>query len=138
MHDPFSDNSLLDPDKPALSPDDNDLYFEAAGGTAHGGLLAIWRYSFQDKTIDRVIESLWDDTNPAVSPNGEMLAFISDRSGNQNIWVYNFLSGKYIQVTGSESFSCRKGLGLLHWEDNNTIVFCGQTKNMEGIIRVGF
>jgi len=137
-HNPFSDNSLLDPDKPALSPDDNSLYFEAARSNAHGGPLGIWKYSLQHKTINTVFESVWDDTNPAVSPNGEMLAFISDRSGIENIWVYNFNSGEYIQVTGSEDFSCRKGLGLLRWKDNDTIVFCGQNQGEEGILSVGF
>jgi Tol biopolymer transport system component len=137
-HNPFSDNSLLDPDKPALSPDDNSLYFEAARSTDHGGPMAIWKYSFQDKTINTIFESVWDDTNPAVSPNGKMLAFISDRSGIENIWVYNFISDEHIQVTGSEGFSCRKGLGLLRWINNNTIAFCGRMKNGEGILSVGF
>lgn len=137
-HNPLSDNSLLDPDKPALSPDDKYLFFEAARNTDHGGPLAIWSYNFQEMTLREVFESVWDDTNPAVSPNGEMLAFISDRSGIENIWVYSFISGEYIQVTGSAGFSCRKGLGLLRWKDNNTIVFCGQSQNEEGILSVGF
>ena len=48
---PFSDNTLLNPDKPDISSDNKYLFFEAARNTNHGAPLAIWRYTFKNNLI---------------------------------------------------------------------------------------
>lgn len=44
--------------------------------------------------------SEWNDTNPSFSSeNPDCMAFVSDRSGLEQVWVKNIRSGKLIQVT---------------------------------------
>lgn len=41
------------------------------------------------------------DVQPKYSPDGESIAFISDRNGAENVWILNIASGAYKQVTKS-------------------------------------
>jgi len=42
------------------------------------------------------------DVDPMISPDGNSLAFASDRTGNFDIWVYNYDKKAFMQVTHSE------------------------------------
>lgn len=136
QNNPFSDNTLLNPDKPDVSPDNKYVFFDAAHSTDHGGPLSIWKYSFQTKTQELVFQTEWDDSNPAVSPSGEKLAFVSNRSGEENIWIYDLKNKKFSQITGTKQFYIRKGLGRITWVDDNTIAFAGSVDEWEGILTV--
>lgn len=135
-NDPFSNQKLIDPDKPVISTDGAFLYFEAAKSTSHGAPLGIWQFSFGDKTITSVFESDWNDSNPAISPDTKKLAFISNRSGRDEIWMYLLGVERFFQITGSEPFVCRRGLGKIQWKDNSTIIYCSNDYKEEGIIEV--
>jgi Tol biopolymer transport system component len=46
-----------------------------------------------------VVASTWLDHNPAVSPDGRRLAFISKRTGNTEVWIANADGTHPVQVT---------------------------------------
>lgn len=132
----YGGDTLLNPNRPDVSDGDEFVYFEAARTTDHGGPTSIWQYSFDSKTLKPVFETQWADSNPTVSPNGELLAFVSNRSGKENIWVYHFRSKTFKQITGSGNFYIRQHLGRISWANDNTLVFCGGVDDLEGIFTV--
>lgn len=54
-----------------------------------GGVLNrdIYFYSFADQTSTVLIDSAPDDRLPTITQNAKNLAFISDRSGNEEVWI---------------------------------------------------
>jgi Tol biopolymer transport system component len=57
-------------------------------------------YDLKDKNHGIEVESIWMDSNPAYSPDGNYLAFLSDRSGKTEIWIKDRSSGDLKQLTG--------------------------------------
>lgn len=53
--------------------------------------------------MTRVTQSVWRDRYQAYSPDGKNLAFISDQSGDEEIWLYNVESRQHRQLTTHES-----------------------------------
>jgi Tol biopolymer transport system component len=47
-----------------------------------------------------VIDSDWNDFYPVVSPDKTKIAFISNRSGTNQVWIYYISNGNYKQITG--------------------------------------
>ncbi len=84
----------------------------------------IYSSGINANTIEKVIESVWNDYCPSISPDDKTIAFISDRSGTNQIWIYNLDTQKYKQLTGyrdneyiSESWT------RIEWIDNQNITF---------------
>jgi Tol biopolymer transport system component len=50
----------------------------------------------------QITEGEHRDMDPMISPDGKSLAFASNRTGNFDIWVYNYGSQAFVQVTRSE------------------------------------
>jgi Tol biopolymer transport system component len=46
-----------------------------------------------------LLQSVWEETRPAFSPDGTQLAFVSDRSGLPAIWVMDLASAQLQQLT---------------------------------------
>ena len=68
-----------------------------------------------------ILTSNWQDKQPAYSPDGTRLAFISTRSGSSAIWLYELQTGKLRQVTGSaESFYFDN---RLDWKNNRQLTY---------------
>jgi Tol biopolymer transport system component len=60
----------------------------------------IYKYNVADNKLMPIIESDWNDKYPAVSPNKEYMAFISDRSGTSELWLLNLATNVLQQITG--------------------------------------
>jgi len=94
------------------------------------------RLTFHDKVPNYL------NVSPAISPNGDVIAFISDRRGNQNIYLMSALDGHLIKplVKGelSESFE------ELHWlrpgmsfsPDGKKVVFAAKAGSRDAIYTV--
>jgi Tol biopolymer transport system component len=84
----------------------------------------IWRMpvhpsSVADRTPRNLIGSNWEDANPAYSPDGRRIAFESDRSGVNNIWLCDADGTNPRQLTTFESYA-----GTPRWSpDGRRVVF---------------
>jgi Tol biopolymer transport system component len=65
------------------------------------------------KTI--IINSQWSDFCPSYSPDGATLAFISNRSGSNEIWTMNLLTKQFRQITGSTGKWIYENSGKIEW-----------------------
>ena len=54
--------------------------------------------------ISRLTSGDWDDSDPAVSPDGNWLAFTSNRSGQWDIYIWNLSQNSLQQVTNTPDF----------------------------------
>jgi TolB protein len=91
--------------RPDFSPDGSRIVYSSYLGRqwhqlwllpANGGDPFPISYASEDKDIERYLEtnvSLWDETCVRWSPNGNQLAFISNRNGNTGLWLQDFLGG---------------------------------------------
>jgi len=59
----------------------------------------IWRLDFAGPRWQRVIASSAQDASPQYSPDGSRIAFRSDRSGEEEIWVSDAAGANPVQVT---------------------------------------
>jgi len=92
------------------------LYYASPGGAAAAEML--------DKT-----KAPGDLTFPAVSPDGDWLAFVSDATGDGDIYTWNRNTDKMNQVTatvGSEMFP-------LFWKDGTKLLFTRKKNDQEAV-----
>lgn len=59
----------------------------------------IWMVSSQEGTPIRLTNHEKGDSNPAWSPDGKYLAFLSSREERNQIWLFNMLGGEPYQLT---------------------------------------
>lgn len=78
----------------AASPDGDIVY-----GASSGGNPDIWRTAFDGTRRTQLTDKPGVDLMPAVSPDGQTIAFISDRSGQITIWRMNADGTQQRQLT---------------------------------------
>lgn len=62
-----------------VSPDGRSIVFELLGD--------LYRMDIRGGTAQALIHGLPFDSQPRFSPDGKHIAFVSDRSGNENVWI---------------------------------------------------
>lgn len=69
--------------------------------------------------VTRLTADAWDDDSPAVSPDGNKIAFTSNRFGTREIFILDLVSNTLTQMTNSSFFE-----GSLDWSpDGSYIVY---------------
>ncbi|MEM9676054.1 MAG: DPP IV N-terminal domain-containing protein [Bacteroidota bacterium] len=76
---------------PVVSPDGQSVAFAALGD--------IWVQSIAEKSLRVITDDSFIDIDPAWSPDGTQLAFVSDRDGQMNLWVKNLSTEVETQLT---------------------------------------
>ncbi len=113
--------------RPAVSPDGSTIAFVSEG--------AIWTVPANGGVAHLLVSGQANATAPIYSPGGRRLAFESDRSGAQNIYVLNLDTGAVKQLTYDDA-----GAELDAWSpDGRSIYFATTSHNiiyMNGIYRV--
>ncbi len=72
----------------------------------------------------RVTQSEWRDRSISYSPDGKLLAYMSDKSGDEEIWLYDFKSFKHRQLTKLAALKSE-----YTWSrDSKTIAFTADSK----------
>jgi Tol biopolymer transport system component len=71
-----------------------------------------------------ILSSQWEDYAPAFSPDGTTLAFVSNRSGVNEIWTMDLQTRQLKQITGSSEKWVYTNPGNIEWSaSGNKILF---------------
>ena len=71
-----------------------------------------------------IVSSPWNDWSPAYAPDGTSIAFVSDRSGSNQIWTMDLQSKTLRQITGSTETSVYENSGQIEWSsDGDKILY---------------
>ena len=68
------------------------------------GYAHLFVYQPQRAPLTRLTDGPWDDTNPAVSPNGRQVAFASRRNSYWDIYILDLFSAAITQVTDTGDY----------------------------------
>lgn len=74
-----------------ISPDGETIMFSMLGD--------LYTIPFSGGKATRVTDGMALDTKPSYSPDGKSIAFASDRSGNDNVWILDLETKETKQVT---------------------------------------
>ncbi len=69
-----------------------------------GNYAHLFAYSPIDQPMLRLTAGEWDDISPALSPDGEKVAFASNRSGYWDIYLLEISSGETTRVTETKTY----------------------------------
>jgi len=84
----------------------------------------IYRSSINSSQIDKMIDSDWSDFYPVISPDKTKIAFISNRSGSNQVWIYYISNGNYKQITGYNTDDyINEYWDRIEWFDDQNIFF---------------
>jgi TolB protein len=92
--DGFNERTLATGLFPSWSPDGRRIAFNDPGG---GG--DIWTIEPDGTGLTNVTQTPWGEARADWSPNGQWIAFQSNRSGNQDIWVMDAKGSNAVQLT---------------------------------------
>ncbi|MGH7726273.1 MAG: BamA/TamA family outer membrane protein [Candidatus Eiseniibacteriota bacterium] len=83
------------------------------------GEYAIFELELASKTVKKLVDTSGDDSNPAYAPDGKSLAFVSDRGGSRNAYLFDPEESKILQLTDLIG-----GIYSTSWSrDNDRVVF---------------
>jgi len=82
----------------------------------------IHKLNLKDNSLVPIIESEWNDGKPVLSPDKKIIAFSSDRTGVQELWIYSLNSKEYKQITGEASHNFDHRYTNIQWLNNNEIL----------------
>ena len=103
---------------------DNDRFLFHGAYSEGKNRYQLFESSVSKKQITKIFESKWNDYNPSISPDQKKIAFISNRSGFNQVWVYHNDSKSFSQITGySNNESLIYEWSSIEWMDSSTIVF---------------
>lgn len=99
------------------TPDGNTLIFVRYGVEEAADIWRLWRRDGQWQQSP-VVESPFDDRDPALSPDGRWLAYTSDESGRREVYVRRFPDS-----AGERQISLAGGVSPLWRRDGNALVY---------------
>jgi len=106
---------------PSLTLDGGTIAFASGAGIELMNSTGVGRQLIMPTTAD------YSDISPAVSPDGRQVAFVSNRGGSFDLWLYNRATRAVRQMTTGA-----KALGGLSWSaDSKRIAFTTQATESE-------
>jgi Tol biopolymer transport system component len=122
-------DDTYDEKEPAWTPDGRTITFssdrlapvvlQTARMEKGYGAYALFSLDLATHQVIKVVDTAGDDHSPAWSPDGRKLAFISDRSGTPNIFIFDPQDQMYTQLTDVSG-----GISSLSWSrQNDRLVF---------------
>ncbi len=109
--------------RPFWSSDGNSIFFNIL--SENNSQNGIFKLNLTNGNIDPVIKSRWKDMCPSSSPDNYNIAFISNRSGNNQIWVYNISTKLFRQITGSKGNNLNTDWGKIEWINDQKLLYSG-------------
>jgi TolB protein len=121
----------IPPSPVVTNPLQSGLIVLALYEAGHSHLFA---YQAMGTPFTRLTSGPWDDTHPALSPDGRWLAFVSNRSGPWDIYVLDLQNGDVSRLTDTQHFESSPS-----WSpDGNLIAYERYAQDSEIIIQSVF
>ncbi len=139
----FNDNSdlgIIDDRSPkslSWSKDGNNIAFSRLTKLNQGYNSVIYTIPSSGGSKTILVPSQWDDYAPTYSPDGTTIAFVSNRSGKNEIWTMNLQTKKFKQITGSKDKWIYANPGKIEWSlSGNKILFTSNSNNFKTLYTV--
>lgn len=143
IHPDFNDLSnkgIIDDRSPKAlnwSKDGKNIAFARMAKSSSKVIYSIYSIPATGGNLTTILSSQWSDFCPAYSPDGKTIAFISNRSGINEIWTMNLQSNKLRQITGSTGNLVYENLGKIEWSaSGNKILFTGYEGALNALFTV--
>ena len=114
----LSDTKIIDDRSPktlSWSKDGSSIAFARLKKSSEGYDYDIYSVPSNGGSRTTIISSQWSDFCPAYSPDGTTIAFVSDRSGTNEIWTMDLPTTKFRQITGSTGKWIYENSGKIEW-----------------------
>jgi dipeptidyl aminopeptidase/acylaminoacyl peptidase len=101
-------NDRYDDSDPSWSPDNRHLAFAsdrpvsgraASSDAFEYGNYNIFLYDLETSTVEPLTDNPYKNNQPAFSPDGERIAFVSNRNGIDNLYIYELGTGNEFPLT---------------------------------------
>lgn len=123
--------------KPCWSKDGSEIAFSRLSKLNDRHIFDIYAVPSTGGDRRTIVSSQWNDKSPNYSPDGTEIAFISDRSGSNEIWTMNLNTKELKQITGSYDFSVYVNLGKIEWSTSgDKILFTSYFENLKTLYTV--
>lgn len=136
----LSDRGIIDDRSPktmSWSKDGKNIAFARMAKSNQKLIYSIYSVPSVGGSKTTIISSQWSDFCPAYSPDGTTIAFISNRSGINEIWTMNLQTKKLKQITGSTGKWVYENLGKIEWSaSGNKILFTSNEGNFNTLYTV--
>lgn len=96
---------------------------------------SLFKYSIGDARLTSLFESDWNDISPSLSPDNSKLAFISDRSGDDEVWNFNRNTNEFQMITGSSVYNFDRRYSGIQWISNNEILISAYHENKPEVLK---
>jgi len=106
--------------RPSWSGDGASIYFNRINDNSPAS--GIFRITAEGGAPVAVIQSQWRDVAPSVSPDNTKIAFFSNRSGYDQLWLYDLATETYTQVTGQYGIYIDPNWNKIEWIGNSTLM----------------
>jgi len=107
--------------EPSLAPDRREIVFVSGGD--------IWSVSANGGTAQLLVAHAATESRPLFSPDGKRLAFVSNRTGNGDVYVLNLETNDLSRLTFDDSSD-----NLDAWSrDGNWIYFSSSSRDIAGM-----
>jgi len=114
--------------------------FEAGGAASLDGLMVLsvseaghsqlFSHQLLGQPFIRLTTGTWDDIQPALSPDGQRIAFTSNRSGSWDLYMLDLLNGRATQLTDEVTYAGHPSwspdgawLAYEHYSDGDLEIF---------------
>jgi TolB protein len=106
-----------------------------------GNYYHLFAYQPEDMPFTRLTSGPWDDITPALSPDGERLAFASNRNGYWDLYTLKLTDGTVTRLTDTLEYEAAPswspdGIWIVYEsyiEENLEILICSTTEEMDPI-----
>jgi dipeptidyl aminopeptidase/acylaminoacyl peptidase len=77
----------------------------------------------RNRKVTHLIQTPFHEANPAFSPDGQWLAFMSNESGRAEVYLQAFVAGEEPRLVGERLLVSRRGAVALRWRRDGRELF---------------
>jgi Tol biopolymer transport system component len=125
------------PGYPVFSSQGDKIIFHRQKALGAGYVYSLYEMPADGGEVSVLHDSPWNDQQPYFSPTENKVAFFSDRSGQQEIWILDLSTQEMIQVSGGKNMPLPKVERGLSWSpDGKEIVYMKSLDNKPHLVNV--